>query len=103
MRNHSEFRLPETVFASWVSENEIVEASNQVKDSLREEMDNLREKSKSLSFAGEKNKTYSEFFNLIPSILINNDLSIQKFEKHCRSCIITEEEVYGIAEYIHDN
>ncbi|UCG26754.1 MAG: SpoIIE family protein phosphatase [Bacteroidales bacterium] len=104
MKNHSEFRLPDTLFvSSWVSENEIIEASKQVKDFLREEMDNLREKSKLLSFAGERNKTYSEFFNLIPSILINNNLSIQKFSKHCRSCIITEEEVYGIAEYIHDN
>ena len=104
MKNHSEFRLPDTLFvSSRVSENEIIEASKQVKDFLREEMDNLREKSKSLSFAGERNKTYSEFFNLIPSILINNNLSIQKFDRHCRSCIITEEEVYGIAEYIHDN
>jgi serine phosphatase RsbU (regulator of sigma subunit) len=104
IKNHQDFRLPESLFVYLrVSENEIIEVSQQVKNFLCEQMDRLREKSNALSFAQNRNKTYSEFFNLIPSILINNNLSIQKFEKHCRSCIITEEEVYTIAEHIHES
>jgi serine phosphatase RsbU (regulator of sigma subunit) len=103
MENILEFKLSETLFVSSnVSNNEIIEASERVKYFLLEEIDLLCEESKSLSFLIEEKNRYQEFFNLIPSILINNNLSIQKFDKHCRSCIITEEEVYGIAEHIHD-
>ena len=102
MKKHFEFILPDNVFVSpRVSEKEIVEASKKVNYFLMEEIDNLREKSKSLSFAGEGTKNL-KFVNLISSILISNNLSIQKFDKYCRSCIITEEEVFGIAEHIHE-
>jgi hypothetical protein len=103
MKNQPEFRLPESLFVSpRVSENEITEASKLVKYFILEEMEKIRDKSKLLSFSRGKNTIYTGFFNNIPSILINNKLSIQKYDKHCRSCIITEDEVYGIAEQIYN-
>jgi serine phosphatase RsbU (regulator of sigma subunit) len=104
MKKNQTFRLPESLFSSpSITNDEITEASGKVKSFTHQEIERIRGGSVALSFAREENTVLSNFSQLIPVILMGNNLSIQKFGKHCRSCIITESEVFEIAGIIHQS
>jgi serine phosphatase RsbU (regulator of sigma subunit) len=102
MKNNPDFRLPTSIFASpSIGKNEIIKASRSVINNTTDEIKSIMEVSAALSFSREGNPLLRNFFQLIPVILLRNNMSIQKYEKHCRSCIITESEVSDIAGQIH--
>jgi serine phosphatase RsbU (regulator of sigma subunit) len=101
MKNNLNFKIPGSLFASAATGYEISEASESVVHNTINEINTVRQESLELTFSREENQLNSNFWTLMPVILEQYNLSIRKFSKHYRSCIITETEIYEMAGMIH--
>jgi serine phosphatase RsbU (regulator of sigma subunit) len=101
----SEFHciIPSSLFSNpKISNHEIKKISSMVNEICRKEILGIKDKVKKLSLVRENSLTWQNFPLLIPFLLNHGNINIQRFIKHCRSCIITEAEVYEMAEIIHN-
>ena len=103
MESVLQFNIPASLFSnSKITNDEVKIISLSIIELFRKELSGIRNKVKKLSLVSENSLTLQNFPRLIPLILDHSNIKIQRFTKHCRSCIITEAEVYEMAEIIHN-
>jgi serine phosphatase RsbU (regulator of sigma subunit) len=103
MENELHFILPASLFSnSKITGSEIRKISLSVKEFCNNELSGIMGKIKTLSLVSDDFLILQNFQQLIPLLLNRKNLNIQRFKKHCRSCIITESEVFELAEVIHN-
>jgi serine phosphatase RsbU (regulator of sigma subunit) len=101
----SEFHctIPASLFSNpKISNHEINKISLTVEEICRMEISGIKNKVIKLSLVRENSLAWQNFPQFIPTLLKHSNINIQHFNKHCRSCIITEAEVYEMAEMIHN-
>jgi serine phosphatase RsbU (regulator of sigma subunit) len=103
MENEFHCIIPASLFSNpKITNHEINKISSIVNEICRKEISGIRDKVIKLSLVRENSLTWQNFPQLIPPLLNHSNINIQHFRKHCRSCIITEAEVYEMAETIHN-
>jgi serine phosphatase RsbU (regulator of sigma subunit) len=95
--------IPASLFSNHkITEDEIERISLSVSEFCRKELSGIRKKVEKLSLVNDNSQTFQNFTQLVPLLLRHSNINIQQFHKHCRSCIITEAEVFEMAEIIHN-